>query len=133
MAADFKVNWKGDEVTDHTIIAAKRAIDGIMSKCVVTSKMLVPVITAILQGSIRVVKFATKESDSIQGQWGSVAVKYALPVEKGTGPYTHKNLFGKGIIAKMPARKGKPYLIPSAEQHYPDLPSRCRRELDAMK
>jgi hypothetical protein len=80
------------------------------------------------------------QGNAIIGYWGSFSVKYARWVEEGTGPHVilprHKKaLFWPGAdhpvrMVFHPGTKARPYLVPSAEQHYPSLALRIRARLE---
>ena len=135
----FAMNWKGDALEAKIKYATRWGIDSTMADCVTTAKDLVPRKTAILQGSIQM-RPAIDSGTKISGFWGSFATIYALWVEQGTGPHvilpkTKKALFWKGASHPVrmvfhPGTKPHPYLMPSAEMHYPSLGLRIRAQLE---
>lgn len=138
MGATFVVNWRGPEVEAKVRYATRWGMDSVMADCVTTSKSMVPVKTAILQGSIRM-RPAVDLGDRIEGYWGSFAVKYARWVEEGTGPHVilprkMQALFWPGAdhpvrMVYHPGTKPHPYLVPSAQMHYPSLALRIGMKL----
>jgi hypothetical protein len=134
----FEVNWQGSRVYAVVRHATQWGIDSTMADCVATAKSLVPVKTAILQGSIQM-RPAVDTGDVIYGYWGSFAVKYALWVEQGTGehvilPVNKKALFWPGAdhpvrMVFHPGTKARPFLMPAAEMHYPSLALRIRAQI----
>jgi hypothetical protein len=134
-----ELKWYGDKVKADVLKAARWGMDSVMADCVVSAKGKVPVKTTILQGSIQM-RPTVETGGQLTGYWGSFAVKYARWVEEGTGPHvilpkTKKSLFWKGAdhpvrMVFHPGTRARPYLIPSAEQHYPSLPLRIRAQLE---
>lgn len=105
------LNWNGKAVQEKTIEATRKAMDRVMAKCVLDAKAEVPVVTATLQGSIRMQP--TKiEGDALVGRWGSHNVVYAVFVELGT---IHMD--------------AQPYLRPAADRNYPTLPGEIRKAM----
>ena len=105
------IKWNDEKIKKKTLDATRLAMDRVMAKCVQESKIMVPVRTATLQGSIRM--NPTKvESGDLVGRWGSYNVKYAVFIELGT---IHMD--------------AQPYLRPSADKNYPSLPGEIRRAM----
>lgn len=101
------IKWNGDE----TKAKARKAVhDGIaevvLGQCIATSKTLVRVDTAYLQGSIQ----ARDDSagDNVKFTWGSFNVDYAIYQE--IGPAGGSRVWGY-----------TPYLRPSADENYPKI------------
>ena len=105
------LNWKGKEVAEKTIEDTRKAMDRVMAKCVLDAKADVRVVTATLQGSIRM-QPTKMEGDVLVGRWGSHNVVYAVFVELGT---IHM--------------EAQPYLRPAADRNYPNLPGEIRRAM----
>lgn len=105
------IKWHGKEVQKKVLFAARKAMDSVMSKCVIQAKFDVPVKTATLQGSIRM-QPTKEESGDLIGRWGSYNVLYAVFVELGT--------------SRMSAQ---PYLRPAADKYYPTLHAEIRRAM----
>lgn len=105
------LKWNGKPVIDKTLLAAAKGIDSVMAKCIVMAKVDVPVVTATLQGSIRM-EPAQIQGDVLVGKWGSYNVMYAVFVELGT---IHMD--------------AQPYLRPAADKYYPTLPGEIRRAM----
>ena len=95
--------------------AIQRAqIDGLdetLAKCVREAKPITPVITGILQGSIKF-EPAQKKGLKITGFWGSFDVNYALWVEIGSH-----------------GRAGVFMLTSTADDVYPELAGNIKRHL----
>jgi len=125
------LNWKGKDVADAVVSAARRGMDGCLAACVRTAKSEHSFHnrTGILEGSIQIAQFAHEEDNALVGQWGSKGVKYAKAVEQGTDPYIIRNGFGRGILIHHPGLKGRPFLQPAAEKHYPELKARIKAEM----
>lgn len=109
MEGKWKVDWRGPQVQKHVERATVQGGNETMAACLVMAKALVRIEFAVLQGSIRIVNFATMASGKITGRWGSADVNYALWQEIGT--------------SKMTAQ---PYLRPAADAEYPKLVGRIR-------
>ena len=77
-----KVEWLGDDVFKATQRATELAANETMALCVDDAKKNVPVVTAVLQGSIRLTP-ALAVGFIVTGEWGSFDVNYALAVETG--------------------------------------------------
>ena len=133
------IRWEGEAVSKKVRYGIRWGIDSVMTDCVHTAKSLVPVKTAILQGSIQM-RPAVDDGARISGYWGSFATKYAAWVEFGTEPHvifprTKKALFWPGAdhpvrMVNHPGTRPRPYLIPAMEQHYPSLGLRIRAQID---
>jgi len=96
--------------------AAKRGVDVVTSRCVVAAatRPRVPYEFGVLQRSIRMTP-AIQVGSVVVGAWGSFAVLYAIFLELGT--------------VKMPG--GYPFLFPSADEHYGELPGEIRKAMGA--
>jgi len=135
----FVLDWKGDQVSEHTIKCTALAMDKLMADCVTTAKFRVPRRTTILQGSIQM-RPTVRSGNQLTGFWGSFSVKYARWVEEGTAPhliFPRKKLalYWKGAahpvrMVNHPGTKARPYLVPTAEEKYPSLPLRIRAEIE---
>ena len=135
------LNWKGEQVYNRTLLAAGRAVDGVLADCVSESKRRVPVRTSIIQGSIQMRPAIVDFAGRVVGLWGSFAVKYALWVEKGTQahvilPRTKKALYWKGAAHPVPrvfhpGSRPHPFLFPVMEEKAKWLPIRLRMEMEA--
>ena len=77
-----RVDWRGDEVLERVIKACRFAIDKTHSEAEDLSKTTVPVVTATLQGSIRL-EPAEHRGNEVVGRFGSFDVNYALGIETG--------------------------------------------------
>jgi len=124
----WDIDWRGDEVLKRTNEAARQGIDEIMSRCVPSAKADVPVATAALQGSIKVVEPARQDGDVIAGIWGSTDIFYALAVE--TGDHGYLKGFSQGRASQAGFKRVETWrnkgnrgsLRKAADEHYPDLP-----------
>ena len=77
-----RVDWRGDEVLERVIKACRFAIDKTHSEAEDLSKTKVPVVTATLQGSLRL-EPAEHRGNAVVGRFGSFDVNYALGIETG--------------------------------------------------
>ena len=121
------LDWKGNDVLDKVVQATKWGIDKTTAACVVDAKENVPVVTATLQGSLRI-EPAEQRGVQVSGLWGSFDVNYALAIEmknpslavsggdntRETLPYT-----GRG---KNTGNSG--FLRGAADKEYPGLADR---------
>ena len=131
----MSLDWRGDDVKRNTELAVEKGINDTLIDCVKTSKQLVPVRTAILQGSIQM-RPAHEEGGQVVGEFGSYNNNYAVHVEFGTAPHEivpirakvlHWVVGGKDFFATRvhhPGSRARPFLRPSADQHFPSLPHR---------
>ncbi len=104
-----QLRWRGAQVKDKLLRAAKDGIDETTAESVTEAKRIVPVDTSTLQGSIRFDP-AQIGRNKVVGEWGSFDVDYAIYVELGT--------------YKM---RAQPYLRPTADREYPKLKGRIAR------
>lgn len=125
------VDWRGKQVRRAVQRASKRAIDDTMSRAVSHAKENVPVVTATLQGSLRI-EPAEIKGNVVSGRWGSFDVNYALAVEMG-----NRSLVPAGGDAKRDKRSGTGrgirtgntgFLRSAADREYPKLAGRIRKE-----
>ena len=125
----MSLQWNGQEVGAEIIEGARRAMDGLMAACVqgAESNHEFRNRIGVLEGSIKMTP-TVETAEGLEGRWGSFSVKYALPIEQGTGPYVIRNGFGRGILINHPGRRAMPFLVPQAEANYPSLPDRIRAE-----
>lgn len=129
----MSLRWRGDEVQRRVERATRLGIDETTSACVNRSKVLAPVKTATLQGSIQM-RPAERDARGWVGRWGSFDVRYAIFVEIGTRPHRIDSpVYMPGIgwryIGLHPGTRPQPYLRPSADAIYPTLPARIRRHI----
>ena len=109
MPRGFRLDWKGDQIKDRLLNAARQGIDETMAAGVNTAKPLTPWVTGTLRRSIKI-RPARIEGDRAIGLWGSFDVNYAIYVETGTR-----------------GRPGVNMLRRAADQEYPKLPDRIRK------
>jgi hypothetical protein len=135
------LTWKGEEVLNKTFRATGRAVDGLLTDCVIASKSIVPVgTTAALHGSIQM-RPSVLAGDTVIGQWGSYAINYALFVERGTRahvilPVKKKALYWEGAAHPVrmvfhPGTSARPFLVPVMQEKAPYLPMRIKMEMGA--
>ena len=110
----FELNWRGEEVKQATIQAARYAIDETTAAAVNEAKPNTPVVTGTLQGSIRI-EPAHVENNIVVGRWGSFAVNYAFFVEVGRR-----------------GRAGRNMLRNAADSQYPQLRERIRKNISTI-
>ena len=88
--------WNGDAISKRIEEASKRAINKIMSECVIDAKQHHPGFindTGTAEGSIRIVHFADRANffrrlwsgTSVSGTWGSVDCNYFIWLELKRG------------------------------------------------
>lgn len=136
-----RVIWLGDQVAQKVRRATKTGIDEVMALCVATSKERVSKKTTTLQGGIQM-RGAIDFGGKIVGFWGVFDVLYGIFVELGTRPHMPPveaialsmkiSMAAAWPIALSIARKGTkphPYLVPSANMHYPKLIGFIRRRI----
>lgn len=101
-----RVEWRGKQVMARMRKAQRWGVNKVMSECVIGAKNNHPWEnrTGTLEGSIRIVDFATDHPRGVRGLWGSADVNYAIHLELGT---RHMQPF--------------PYLRPAADAVYPTL------------
>lgn len=112
----MKTKWYGEELKKKMDQVVPLAINSILADCVRESKAVVPVRTAILQGSIQMRVAEKGGSSGWSGTWGSWNVNYAIFVELGT--------------QFMRARS---YLRSVADRLYPQLADRIRQVMARSK
>ena len=124
-----KVDWKGDEVFRATLRATQLAADETLALCVDDAKNNVPVVTAVLQGSLRLEPAEVKGS-MVTGAFGSFDVNYALAVETGDrslvgpqGAQTRESLPRSG---KGKNTGNKNFLRNASDKEYPKFAGRIR-------
>ncbi len=82
--------WNGDDVKAKVLAAAEKGIDKTMAAAVRDTKGSHPGwknITGLAEGSVRIVKFATRQGNRVSGQWGSLGVKYVIFLELKHGSF----------------------------------------------
>jgi len=129
------LNWKGDELKKKMDRVIPWAINSILADCVREAKTRVPKKTTTLQGSIQM-RTARRIGSNWIGIWGTFNCKYAIFVEKGTPPHiiepvTKKALYWEGASHPVkrvyhPGTQPQPFLIPSADRHFPRLKSKIK-------
>ena len=126
------LDWRGDEVFDRMLDATKIAIDETTAECVKDAKENVPVVTATLQGSLRIEPAMVKRGE-VSGLWGSFDVNYALAVETGNrslvGPSGSSTRERGGAGGRGKNTGNRNFLRNAADKHYPRLIGRIRRRL----
>jgi len=138
----FVLDWRGDQVAERTIRCTALAMDGLMADCVVTAKGRVPRKTAILQGGIQM-RPTVRSGNNLTGYWGVFSVKYARWVELGTRPHmppvgaiaksmkvSMSEAWPIALAIKRYGTRPHPFLVPTAQEKYPNLPLRIRAELE---
>lgn len=108
--AVLTVVWGGDDLKGATADAAVAGIDETMADCVASAMGLVRVDTGALRDTIQIQEPATSAGNLVRGVWGSYS-DYAIYQEIGPIWTKHPWAF-------------TPYLRPSADRHYPELPAR---------
>jgi len=114
------VNWKGKQLRAKLDRAIEQGMKETASDCIATSKALVHKDTTSLQGSIRMDgRGVRREGGQISLDWGSYGIDYAIWQEYLPGEELPEG--GTRLLSG-----GKPYLRPSADEHYPELPRKIR-------
>lgn len=149
------LDWKGATIKTRVGRASKLGIDATMGECVATSKIIHPWHnrTGFEEGSIQVLPGedgtpgAHIAPGEVAGEWGALA-NYSLFLEIGTSredsgaPRAEEREAAAGgnmdAIAPPepeddPLMRPRPFLRPSADEHYPLLPARIRTALSGMK
>ena len=126
------LDWRGLDVYLDLQDATQEAIDDTMAKCVDDAKRNVPVVTATLQGSIRL-KPAEQTHKGLVGEWGSFDVNYALAVETGNrslvGPPHRSTTPGSRTSGAGRNTGNRNFLRNAADKEYPKLAARIRSRL----
>ena len=125
--ATVNFEWYGGKVGRKVVKATRQAMEETMAACVVDAKQNVPVVTAVLQGSLRMSDPPVEQNgESLRGQWGSFDVNYALAVELGDGSLAGPD---SGLPdAPVSGRKNtgnKGFLRGAADKEYPKLGKRA--------
>ena len=125
------VHWNDDALRKTIRQAVATGINIIASECVQDAKENVPIVTAVLDGSIGVWEPAKPDDDIIQAIWGSREVHYALGVELGD----RSLIPTQSDLPRRPAR-GTPrnsgrtgFLRGAADKYYPELATRIAAEI----
>ena len=105
------VEWHGDGLNRKLVDAEVRSVRELMGDCVRTAVPRAPIKYGFLRRSIYPEPVEVNGTD-VSGVWGSHGIEYALPQEKGT--------------AQFP---GKFYLQSAADDEYPTLGARIKRNL----
>ncbi|MFZ5749099.1 MAG: phage morphogenesis protein [Pseudomonadota bacterium] len=153
MAQSKSLVWKGAAVTERMRKAQIAGVNATMEKCVVTSKNshAWQYRNGALEGGIGIADYAAPDGQGVRGSWGVQDVKYArihelggtikhpggtpyFIEEDGMATFVRKDAPGAADLPKtqphdivIPAR---PYLRPSADLNYPDLPGAIRAAYD---
>lgn len=107
------IKWYGDKVKEKGHRAIEKGMNMTMEQCVTYAKQNHPWVyrTGKLERSIKIKEFAKQVGSVFVGLWGSVGVKYALPLELGLGRLT----------------RAYPFLRPSADANYKNLGKNIKR------
>tara|TARA_B100000678_G_scaffold280614_1_gene277494 strand:- start:2326 stop:2769 length:444 start_codon:yes stop_codon:yes gene_type:complete len=127
--------WKGDAVLDKMRKAQVAGVNKTMGACVVWSKTnhRWENQSGVLEGGIGIAEYAHEVAGGVEGVWGVQDVKYALIHELG-GTITAKTAKALAIplpdggvaFAKSVTIPARPYLRPSGDINYPQLPDNIR-------
>lgn len=111
------MRWRGREVEDRVIRAAKLGIDATTAQMVKTAKRIHTWKnrTGLAEGSIRMTPAEVKSDGSIVGEFGSFGVEYFIWLELGS--------------STQPAR---PSLRPAFDQEAPNLVDNIRKAWDSL-
>jgi hypothetical protein len=110
------LDWKGVNVLSAIRTATLAGVNKTMADAVIHAKRNHDWQnrTGILEGSVKIVRYAHTEGEIVSGLWGSADVVYALTQDLGS------------VKRNIPAR---PYLRPAAEAQYPNLAANIRAAL----
>lgn len=111
MARRARLNWRGRQVLDNVMDAARAAVDETTTDCVRDSQGLAPTST---RGNLNS-RPAQRTGTTVSGRWGAYDhpnARHIIEVERGS--------------AAWPAR---PYLRPSSDRNYPQLVRRIRSRM----
>lgn len=111
MPKGSRIDDKTDQLRRKVRDAAVAGVDETLAKCVREAKDITPVVTGILQGSLRF-EPAKRQGDKVRGRWGSFDVNYALWVEIGSQ-----------------GRAGVYMLTRTADAVYPELTGNIKRHM----
>jgi len=136
------LRWRGREVVSRMERAENLAVNATMEEAVVYAKNNHEWQnrTSVLEGSIKIVEFASREGSGSRGLWGSTDVRYALIHELGgvirptKAPALMFRIDGQFVRVQQVRIPARPYLRPAADAIYPRLPDnirRARRKLNA--
>ena len=138
MPKGFRLDWKGDQIKDRLLTAARQGIDETMAACVVDAKRETPVRTGALQGSVRF-EPAKVRGNEAKGTWGSFDINYAFYIEVGVQAgvatvqaHTRQNKSGKissvrSHTRRYGSREGRNMLRNAADNEYPKLKKRIAK------
>jgi hypothetical protein len=82
--------WNGDKVRRRVLKAVERGVNVVMAAAVLQAKLHHPGwrnITALAEGSVRVITLAKRSGNAISGEWGSVGTGYVLWLELNHGSF----------------------------------------------
>lgn len=138
----MSLRWRGREVVSRMERAENLAVNATMEEAVVYAKNNHEWQnrTSVLEGSIKIVEFASREGSGSRGLWGSTDVRYALIHELGgvirptKAPALMFRIDGQFVRVQQVRIPARPYLRPAADAIYPRLPDnirRARRKLNA--
>lgn len=121
--ASKNLKWNGKAVRKKVIAAVIAGTDETMAAAVIYAKQnhKWKNRTAVLEGSISIAQPAKEEGAIVTGVWGSLDVVYALRIEYG--------FKGLDSMARLYDQPAFPFLRPSADKNYPDLPRRIRANM----
>lgn len=124
------LEWRGQLVKQKMKRAARLAIDATMSAAIIHARSghspgahsagRFESQSAELERGTRIVQRAKLTSRGVVGRWGVIAVAYARRIELG--------FQGKDSLGRVISTRPFPYLRPAAEEEYPNLAGRIRRE-----
>jgi len=129
------LRWRGREVLSRMEQAENLAVNATMEEAVVYAKNNHEWQnrTSVLEGSIKIVEFGSREGSGSRGLWGSTDVRYALIHELGgvirptKAPALMFRIDGQFVRVQKVRIPARPYLRPAADAIYPRLPDNIRR------
>ena len=106
------VNWRGNALRRDTSRHVRAGMNKNLSRCVRVVKPRTPVVTGVLQGSMRMEPARDIGSGTFVGFFGSWDVDYAVHVELGTMKQTPRLM-----------------MTQTADEEFPKLPDDIRSEI----
>lgn len=86
----FRLHWNGDGVARHVEEAARKGINDVMAKSVVSGQRSHPGWrnrTGTAEGSVQIQEPAHRQGNAVLGRWGSRGVNYVIFLELKHGSF----------------------------------------------
>lgn len=133
------LKWFGRKVTEKMRRAQVAGVNETLGASVVHAKQNHPWQnrTGALEGGIQIVEFAApKEGGGVKGVWGVTDARQARILEEGgtikakSAKALHFVIGGEHVVVKQVTIPPYPYLRPAADETYPSLARRIRRNFE---